>query len=646
MLNLSIMALDTDHLDEICEDIIWQQKNGVSTHAMMMMTFNPEGTPPINKAEAQCAKYDLFRERLDAAGAAHGVLVQATMGHITKPYTPHPFQTVISLVTGEPLESTCCPLDKEFQNYMKNQMKTLAEHKPPIVMVDDDIGVVYRSGVKGCACKYHMALFNKLAGTNMSREELYEHIKGNSEEDKFYTEMYIKAQKMGSIEFATAMREGLDSVDPTIQGVVSGICTATYYEFSDEFARAFAGKGNPAIIRFNGGPYAKETTKYFSTNMFRAAYLKENTKGKVDMYLAESDACPHNRYSTSASLLHAHLTGLILEGADGAKHWITRLNSYEPDAGKAYRKKFAQNSKFYEKLSELVPKIKPFGCKIPISLHQDYQLVADKPSFLNLSAWSSCILERFGLPLYFSNEGNGAIFIDDFAADQFDDADIKRFLGGTLVLSSGAAEKLGKRGFSEYIGVNVCEWQGKTMTYERIDNKNVYVQYQPKQLEALSDKTKALSYTVHLNKKDDVYENLFPAVTSFENSLGGKVIVFCGNPDMPYLYFTAFSMLNGIRKKQFIDILSKGGHLPVYYTEDAEVYLRAGYIDDEMFVGFFNLGLDMLEDIPLYCENDVSEVYMLSPDGEKVKLDFTKEGNVIRIDKTVLTLEPVMLFIK
>ena len=47
MLNLSIMPPDSEHIDHFVDDIIEQQKSGVSTHAMFMMTFNPEGTPAV-----------------------------------------------------------------------------------------------------------------------------------------------------------------------------------------------------------------------------------------------------------------------------------------------------------------------------------------------------------------------------------------------------------------------------------------------------------------------------------------------------------------------------------------------------------------------------------------------------------------------
>ena len=64
----------------------------------------------------------------------------------------------------------------------------------------------------------------------------------------------------------------------------------------------------------------------------------EHLKGIVDIYLAETDTCPHNRYSTSAAMLHGHFTASILEGATGAKHWITRNTATEVNSGKAFRK--------------------------------------------------------------------------------------------------------------------------------------------------------------------------------------------------------------------------------------------------------------------------------------------------------------------
>lgn len=68
MYNYSIMPLDTDHIDEICEDIREQYEKGIATCALFKMTLVPEGNPPVDKAKILCEKYDLFRERLSKMG--------------------------------------------------------------------------------------------------------------------------------------------------------------------------------------------------------------------------------------------------------------------------------------------------------------------------------------------------------------------------------------------------------------------------------------------------------------------------------------------------------------------------------------------------------------------------------------------------
>ena len=349
MLNLSIMPLDADHVDEVSEDIIEQERRGVFSHALFMMKFNPEGTPAADKATSWCKRYDRFRQRLDRAGAKHGVLVQATLGHIVVPSAPYPFQPSVFLETGEERVVTCCPMDPAFREYIRDQFRILAEHSPSIVMLDDDLGLLYKP-TKGCGCKYHMAEFNRRAGTDMTREQLWQHTQGKSDEDRYYTDIYVGVHRDGLVDCVKAMRRGLDDVDPHIQGVVSGIYTSTYCEFSDLTAEAFAGEGNPRVIRLNGGPYSNSIAhggaRFFTNNIYRAAILKETTKHKVDVFLAETDTCPQNRYSTSAALLHSHFTASILEGATGAKHWITRLSCYEPNSGRAYREKLAKYHKF------------------------------------------------------------------------------------------------------------------------------------------------------------------------------------------------------------------------------------------------------------------------------------------------------------
>ncbi len=427
------------------------------------------------------------------------------------------------------------------------------------------------------------------------------------------------------------MREGLDEVDPTIQGAVSGIYTSSYCEFSGDTATAFAGRGNPKIVRMNGGAYSTSAraggARFFTNYMCRAALLRECVKDKVDVFLTETDTCSHNRYATSAALLHSHFTASILEGATGAKHWITRLCGYEQNSGKAYRKKLAKYHRFYEKLIEYSKDLKPFGCLIPLFTTQDYQL---KPNDFedNFSAWGACVLERLGLPLYFSNDAGGAVFLDDFSVGRFTDAEIKSFLCGTLILSANAAKTLNERGFSDYTGVEVDNWRGEVIGGEVIGKNRIAAQYGVKWLKPTSDEVEALSSVIYRSPDGNSSKNLFPGVTRLKNSFDGEVIVFSGTPDMPFKYYTAFSMLNEMRKGQLVEILSKGGNLPIYYPEDAELYLRAGFLPDgEMMAVVFNLSHDVLEELPLIANRKISKVERLNANAERVPCRFTDDGN-------------------
>ena len=90
------------------------------------------------------------------------------------------------------------------------------------------------------------------------------------------------------------------------------------------------------------------------------------------------------------------------------------------------------------------------------------------------------------------------------------------------------------------------------------------------------------------------------------------------------------------------------GCLPVWYTEDAEVYCKAARTEDgALFVALFNLSYDVLEDIPLGLEQDsVESVEYLMPDGTFVPVAFTATELGIRVQKQSLPMDPVILLIR
>jgi len=395
------------------------------------------------------------------------------------------------------------------------------------------------------------------------------------------------------------------------------------------------------VVRINNGNYTPAGARYLSKVSYRAAQQIECLKGKADVVLAETDTCPQNRYSTGAHSLHSHFVASILEGAKGAKHWITRLATFEPQSGKAFRKILANHRGLYDALAEMVPTMQWVGCRIPLPVKPDYGLTV--PGWYSLSdAWSSCVLERFGVPLYFSSENGGAVFLEGNAVNAFTDAEIEQMLGGTVFLAADAIEKLEKRGFSDDMGVTCRPWNGARTSFERlyVNGNKANAQKWIRELVVLDDAAETLSMTMHLKDgKDEI--PLFPAVTRFKNSRGGTVIAFCGSPNTNFNYLEAFSFLTASRKLQMVELLQQSGNLPVYYPDDSEIYLKAATLPDGgLFTAVFNISLDPLDEVPLVTEKEISRVEMLSADGKRVPCHFRKEWDRIVIEKTVLTLDP------
>ncbi len=648
-LNLySIMALAVDHVDEICEDIRYQYENGITNCVLFRMTLVPEGTPPVDKAKALCERFDKFKEKLDAMGIPCGILVQATIGHGYVLSEWFPYQRYVNMTDGKE-EYVVCPYDTGFHEYITDALRTVASHNPCHIMIDDDFRLMYRGG-GGCACPMHMKRLNELAGTNLSREEFVDLAFSGTDEGKRVSDIFIDTQKEAVLASAKVMRAAIDSVDPSIPG---SFCTVgNNVEFAPEIAEILAGEGNPKMVRIHNGRYCSVGTKGMSGDFFRARAQIEKLKDKVDIILAETDTCPHNRYSTSASSLHTHFVGSLLEGAKGAKQWITRarmIDLYEPESGKAYRKILSKYARFYEELAEIEPSLTWRGCRMPV-LKEPYKFLerGANRGFDRMSGWGNCVLERFGIPMYFSSENGGILCLDGDVDLVLSDAQILEALEGPVLLSSDAAERLIARGFGKYLGVDVRVPQGETPSLEIIHINNVpaALQVGTRELVPLSRDVISTSSVYHaVDGKEPEY--LFPGATTYTNELGGRVMVFSGTPKTNFSIGEAFSFLCSSRKLQLLDMLGATNELPVYYPHDEEIYLRAADMrDGGLFCAVFNLGLDPIDSLELVIRDGATRIEKLMPDGTRIEVPFTVEDGRYVLDTPCNILEPVILFIE
>ena len=572
MKNYTIIPLDVEHIEEICNDIKYQIDAGFAECPLFSLQLQPWGNPPVNKTDDLCEKYDLFRDRLGKMGIECGILVQSSMANAS---SETPFQKFINLRTGEKLAHLYCPSDQGFREFMKKEMEDIAKHNPAVIMLDDDIRLLTHRAGSGCCCELHLKEFNHRAGTDMTREELFDVL--STDENSPYAQIFLDVQRDSLVDYVKYMRAGVDSVNPKIQGAY---CTVGG-EWAAEISTAFAGENNPVILRINNGNYGSIGLKPFSWSMMRAALQVTSVKGKVDVILAETDTCPHNRYSKSAHSLHAHFVGSILEGAQGAKHWLQRTGVFEPDSGKAYRKILEKHTGFYNKLIEIVPKLDFTGCRIPITNKVNFDFSGSCDAYYpQEEGWSFNVWERMGIPFYYSSEDGGVVCINGNRDKSFSDEEIKKMLSGEVFLASDTAKNLINRGFGEHLGVDIREWNGDKISCELIGGKRIQAQIDLREIVLMDKEAEVDSENIYTD--DMLQEQIaFPATTVYKNSLGGTVNVFCGTPKCGELWSAGYSFLNETRKLQLIRLLENMGSLQVYYPGDAEVYMKAAKMDDE-----------------------------------------------------------------
>ena len=640
----SVTPLAENEFEARARDIVEQVKKKAFLMPLFCLTLVPEGDPVWDKAGKMAKLYARYRDRLAEDGVDSAILVQASLGHGYQ-ITPNPYRRVVNFTDGKEV-FVCCPEDERFIEHFSGVLRTLANERPKAIMLDDDFRLLMRPG-RGCACPLHMAEFNRRAGTDMTREELFAHVSSHGKEDRL-ARIFAQTQRDSLIKAATAFRAAIDEVDPSIQGIN---CTSGHLcESVDYTNKIFAGKGNPTIVRIPNGIYAPLAVRGFSDLMRQAAICGKRLKSRgIDIILSETDTIPFNRYAKSARYLHSHYVASMLDGLMGAKHWLTRTSAFEPSSGRAYRDILAKHYGMYERLSELSRQIRWVGASSAFVEQTDYDFNSPNPSRNHTNIWATKLFERIGIPFFFSDETEAATFLEGDITDDMSDEQIKALFDGSVFLDGEAAKALFERGYGELLGVKVEDWDLGITTGETFDGSPYQFSTKQKNLKKLTpinDKTESLSH--NFRRVDGGARLQAPAVTVLERDRGRLTVVFCGSPNADFNYTEGFAFLNESRKVQLVSLLRRAGALPVYLVGDDEVLLRAGYLDDgALLVALFELGVDPIDEPMLFLETPPREIYTMLPSGELSPVPFEMvDADTYALKVRIETLYPTVLLVK
>ena len=244
----SVTPLFEDHFEERVADLIDQHKRNISLMPLFCTIIQPEGTPLWNKGENIARIYRRYKEALDKAGVPSGILLQSTFGHGTASMDRAPLQFM------EPMDGSSlfayCPMDEGVPDRLCREIKIIAAEHPAVLMLDDDVRLIMRPGIC-CGCPLHMAEYNRRMKKNFTKAELNEYLLSHDQNDPL-VQGFVTLMRDTLVHAVTRMREAVDSVDPTIQGIN---CTSGDECDSVIFTNPiWCGKGNPTM-------YARRTAR-------------------------------------------------------------------------------------------------------------------------------------------------------------------------------------------------------------------------------------------------------------------------------------------------------------------------------------------------------------------------------------------------
>jgi hypothetical protein len=576
-----------------------------------MMTLVPEGDPPEDKAGILGGRLLAFRRAFKGDAARVGILAQATIGHGWTPDEPSPYQKIVRL-DGTPAYQMC-PLDQAFQHYVRDAFRRLAVLRPAFFMVDDDFRLLH--GRHGCYCPLHLAEIGDRLGLRFTRESLLDTLRKDTAAARAYDAVLLHSLA----RLATVIREAIDETDPAIPG---SFC-ACYGDIrhAGPLARRLSGAGHRPVIRINNARYLCAEMRSFPGRMYQGAVQIAGLDPDVTV-LAETDPCPQNRYSTGAHLVHAHYTGSILEGCGGAKHWLTRTETYQPASGAAYRAILKRHHGFYETLFRAVQQSAP-AAYVAAALPSApmFNPAPDRCDRGGSAKTWAAVVGVLGLPCNHARMPALPAMMTGEDVELFPDDDLRRLLENGLLLDGPAAEELGRRGFADSIGVRAEPWTGPGVSGERWGDVTLSRDLRYSRLEPIGPGVRVHSTLLH--RKSGVsraFSDLGPAVTLYENGAGGRVAVIaasCGHGNS--LTAPGLSFYDEDRKRELVELLQFvcRGPIPFYYPGDAEVYLKLRrFADGRHLLALTNLGHDPLEAIELASAQPTVRVEMLSPHGE------------------------------
>jgi len=509
------------------------------------------GYYPLDRLAADLDVYKKRAASFRAQGKSVGINVWPTfgMGHNNKPpdcpVAPADFDHMISY-DGKASSGSFCPLSPPFIKHVQTRYKMYAEAKPGFIWIDDDMRLTHIEGSPltdivteyPCFCPRCVAGFD--GGSYDSREELVAAL--NAPSNKELRKKWCDWGSERLTRFCAHIREAVDSVDANMP--LPFMSTGhTHSTFSGDYLKRCTEVLRSPMLRPGHGFYSDETpSKLFWKAMEVGRQVRESADC-VTEFVWEEDSWPDvTLHKAARTRLHETLLMLTMGGQGSAFLYMSGTSSPSPLSFKEYEDNFKQLAvarPIFQNYLYFANDLEYPGGFWP--LDSPYMLAAmdctdgwfkEHIPNMGYDIDKSEIVVQFGIPITpFSDTACGTI-LTGRTLDSQSDSELLTLLKGNVMMDWEALAALEARGFGAYTGVKLGAkhvYSYETATNHEFNGPfsgfNRYTYTAAYDLDALDSTVESLAHST------DAYEVKHGCcISKYENSLGGKVVVFGYSP--------------------------------------------------------------------------------------------------------------------
>lgn len=643
----------TDTCDSIAKQIKYQHENyGFKRFAFFALSkgWRSIGYPP-REHYIECANLAAeVKKQLASCDVECGWFLALTLKsgaseEFTSPVkadgTKHPFSS--------------CPLDPGFRKRFAEDVALFAKIvKPAFIFTEDDFSI---EAVSGCFCEHHLKEFAARQGRYYSREELTAIFAQKTPASYRLLREWRELAKDSLVGFAQAMRTELDKESPEIPMGYMQSGGADYDgDATEAIARALAGPDHTPFSRLFGTFYCGVDVKRIPEELYHPLYSKQHIREPFRFY-HESDAYPHTKFYTAGVHMKAIMGTAYAYGFDGSVFFTGQIEG-ESGKGSVYGEMYAEEDKRFNEVYRIAKQCELKGVEIE---YDPFWNTADEAYSTINPLWVRSI-GRFGIP--FTSLTSQVAFWDVRQAKYAEHDTIMDRLSKGLILDGEAAKCLCERGYGRYLGVAVGEdvITGTNLIYDLGAHEEICEPFategKPRRMPAAHmfsppGNGKWLELTVTDSGCEVVTEAytfqkklITPAMTRFENELGGRIVVMSLTLDGN----NSQALFNYERQRLLQELVVWCSDEYVLAKEAPDVFVIANEAKNsgqEDFIGMLtliNLCEDPLKQVELHLPphwKQAGDWCILQQNGEWQDVAYTETDDGIVIHCELRYCEPV-----